>query len=364
MRPSLGSALLFVALASWAGHAHANSAKPTIDGDDASALVPVDDAQIRVDSETLTFRIGAPLERAEVTARYTMTNVSEAPQDVPVAFAYLSERASTAVVVTVDGAPVEVTHHTDRETLEPEMKRWAAAHPEVAQEAARLEDRRAPPIEFGHFAALAKAAGARCEYQYCSDVYDYLRYARERGNSSDRLPVPEDYVTRAAREMVPASYDKMWSRWATPGYRSAGRWRNRLGWFLFSTRFEPKTSHEVIVKYTQIGEVTIKTGACTFDYLLTPARHWKSFGALDVVVTLPPDTQLISNFSFASKGSEHTFHATTLPTRELEFTAAPHKLRRTILFPLFAMGTGIALALALIAYAIRRVGSNRPDKSA
>jgi hypothetical protein len=56
-----------------------------------------------------------------------------------------------------------------------------------------------------------------------------------------------------------------------------------------------------------------------FDYLLSPAKHWAGFGALDVTLRLPPNYRLSTSSPFQCDRDDCHMHSSGLPNGELEF---------------------------------------------
>jgi hypothetical protein len=96
-----------------------------------------------------------------------------------------------------------------------------------------------------------------------------------------------------------------------------------LGFLLFQLSFAPGQTRKVVVAYTQhpSWEATEHVHPVfTFEYLLSPAKSWASFGPLEIVVKAPPRTVFSSPMSALTRdGDRYVAHLPTLPDGELSF---------------------------------------------
>lgn len=95
-------------------------------------------------------------------------------------------------------------------------------------------------------------------------------------------------------ERIPTGIDRQGrqERWSTLGEP------RKLAWITFRLAMAPSASRTVQVHYTQAAGSNMRTAAntvFTYDYLLSPAKHWARFGPLHLRVELPPETELRSS---------------------------------------------------------------------
>jgi hypothetical protein len=158
---------------------------------------------------------------------------------------------------------------------------------------------------------------------------------------------PVDY--RTARDV-----DEFRSRLgASPSSRIAG--------LLFAIPAEAGASRTVVVTYTHVaGEERAKHAAPTyrFDYLLTPAKSWKSFGPLTIDVVLPNHHAWArSSIPWRATSNGYRIELAGLPDEELSFELMPNE-------KLWFGMTGHAgywlillAATALIAFVVSRIAA-------
>jgi hypothetical protein len=132
----------------------------------------------------------------------------------------------------------------------------------------------------------------------------------------DGAPVPFHATTDPDK-------DGRWStvkRPARGGVRDLGQ---RVVLLLFHIDFEPAKTRAVTVRYLQTAtedDYAAVNGTSGFDYLLSPAKHWASFGPLDISVrVLDEGTRFSSPFAFQPTGDTYRVHFATLPEGELHF---------------------------------------------
>lgn len=97
--------------------------------------------------------------------------------------------------------------------------------------------------------------------------------------------------------------------------------RHHLGFLLFHLDLPAAKAQKVVVTYDQQAseDRTEATPIFGFEYLLSPAKHWASFGPLDVVVHTPPDVRLVSQTPFHRAGDVERASLPGLPEGELRF---------------------------------------------
>jgi len=109
--------------------------------------------------------------------------------------------------------------------------------------------------------------------------------------------------------------------------REYGRNPEQVGWALFDVPFAPGQARELAVEYTMYyGQDFSRfvAPASRVDYLLLPARHWASFGELEVEVLVPAGRALASTVPLQAPGSgRYTGRFSALPDRNLSLFLAP-----------------------------------------
>jgi hypothetical protein len=151
--------------------------------------------------------------------------------------------------------------------------------------------------------------------------------------------------------------------------RDVDEFRPRLeGWastplrgLVFPIAAEPGATRTVVATYTHVaGEDRAKHAAPTyrFDYLLSPAKSWKSFGPLTIDIALP-EREAWSHASIPWRAVEHGYRIELagLPNEELVFELLP----RTQLW-LGMTGHGgywliLLAAIAIVSVAIARAAT-------
>lgn len=275
------------------GTARANVARSSFDGDRYGALAARTEGVLQVDSEDLVFELAGDLATARVTATYRFSNPSPEGRRVDAAFVFVqgdaSRKIDSAATITIDGVPAKFSVVTDAQQLLPALEAWIAAHPEQA--AQKGSDREPTALRV-------------------------LLEARDAGVNNDEL------VMRAAREVVPEAVKEM-----EKGFTSLGAPR-RLTWLAFPIEVPPKGTRTVVVAYTHApGQDLAKRVDTTFtyEYLLSPAKTWASFGPLHVDVRLPPRTFAESPLPWRAEGSSMRADFGTLPQGELVFEVMSKK---------------------------------------
>jgi hypothetical protein len=269
--------------ATWCRVAQANTAPALALGERHGALVPQRSTNIRVDGERLEFELEADSWDADVTAAYRMT--ARNAESVEIAFAFVRAMGGYPTLgpvpasVTVDGTEVEFVIKTDGEILEPRLHAWLETHPGAS----------------ARFPALAEWLSMR-------DV---------------GLPLRRERALEAAREVIPEAVEELQRGWSSlPEQR-------RLAFLLFRVDWSAGQSRTVSIRYRHqatADRTQHVNGVLRFEYLLGPARRWASFGELDVVVHLPPETDFRSELPFRREGNVRRAHFSALPPRDLTFS--------------------------------------------
>jgi hypothetical protein len=128
----------------------------------------------------------------------------------------------------------------------------------------------------------------------------------------------------AAREAIPEAVEDLQRGWSTlPEKR-------RLGFLLFHLDFTAGQARTVEVRYAHTPTVDkrdIVPGVWTYEYLLSPARRWASFGPLDVNIRVPTDVDFSAALPFHREGNVLRAHFDALPDGELTFSVMPTRGR-------------------------------------
>lgn len=100
----------------------------------------------------------------------------------------------------------------------------------------------------------------------------------------------------------------------------------QLGWMVFHLDFAPGQSRTVEVQYPHRPTLDLSrhvNPTFTYDYLLSPAKSWASFGPLTVTVRTPAATQLLgSTIALKRAGEVYRAELTSLPEGELTFSVS------------------------------------------
>jgi hypothetical protein len=303
--------------------------RAVIDGERHGTLVPEGATSVRVDRETLSFTLGPALDTAAATAVYQLTNTGTAAEAADVAFAFgRGERGgdpAARATLEADGAPLPFRALTDAGLLEPKLRAWLEAHPEVDRELGAEGHEggdagadEAPPARLR---ALVADAGGKCRPD-CHRLLAWYR-AAPAGDDEHRLlsDAEEEALLDAAREAVPAAVAELTARWsALAGSRADAR----LGFLLFRLDLRPGQTRTVTVRYEHLAgadRAAHVNPTYGFDYLLGPARRWAGFGPLDVSVHVPPRTRFTSRTAFRREGDTYRTVLPGLPDGDLRFEA-------------------------------------------
>lgn len=250
------------------------------DGEGHGPLVPRHDTEVRVDSEELSFEVAPSLDRAEVTATYSMTNGGAAASDAEVAFVVVAAEGlgddrleEPRVALTVDGEPLAFRVVTDAELLKPALEAWLAKQAE-------------PDPEIAGLLAPTKGDG--------------------------------EAIVRAAERVIPAQVTKLHDGWSMLAST------RRLTWLTFKLAFAAGATRKVKVRYTHVAGSDARRAVnptFTYDYLLSPARRWARFGRLELAVHMPPRTELESSLALTRDGDTYRASFDGLPNQELSLFA-------------------------------------------
>jgi hypothetical protein len=98
----------------------------------------------------------------------------------------------------------------------------------------------------------------------------------------------------------------------------------KVGLWRFDLRFAPGQSRVVTVQYTQVAAWDRRAKIATthtFDYLLSPAKRWASFGGVDLTITLPRHARRwTSTAGLKETDAGYAASLSSLPDGELSFT--------------------------------------------
>jgi hypothetical protein len=281
MRRRAAGALAFLAALFLGGRARANMAESRAEGSGSGVMVARRSSPLRVDAEDLVFDVAPNLGSARVVATYRFTNPTDAQRVGEVAFVYVRGPHAFSpdvpdVSIKVDGAPIAWKRITDTDQLTPQLEAWVAAHPGAVANSPTLS------------AWLDATGGMR-----------------------------DELVVLAAREVIPQAVAAMEVGWTQLG---APR---RMTWLVFELKVAAGASQIVEVAYTHVPGFDHETRVNTtyeYEYLLSPAKTWASFGALRLRVTLPPKTWARSSIAWRRDGDDYLATLDGLPDGELVFS--------------------------------------------
>jgi hypothetical protein len=298
--------------------AAANGAVTLFRGQRHGPLAPQRSTNVRVDREDLLFDL-LDLYTARVTASYRLT--AAAAENADVAFAFVRDMSGPIFYqglpgsVEVDGTPVDAETATDGQILEPRLRAWLDARPELrralraaAEEAPRSTDPDRPLREAG--GPCAGGCRALLEWSQMVDEHD------------PGISMRREWALDAAREVIPEAVEELQRGWCTLPER------HRLVFLLFRLDFSAGQTRSVTVRYEHVPTVDRRThapGVRTFEYLLSPAKRWAAFGPLDVTVRLPDQVAFSSPRPFRHEGGALRASFDTLPDGELTFSVMSTK---------------------------------------
>lgn len=100
----------------------------------------------------------------------------------------------------------------------------------------------------------------------------------------------------------------------------------QLGWMVFHLDFAPGQARTVEVRYPHRPTLDLServNPTFTYDYLLSPAKSWASFGPLQITVQLPAETELVaSTIALKREGTRYRAALPALPEGELTFSVS------------------------------------------
>ena len=317
-----GAALLLVSLGG--GDSSANMAKHSYEGDSYGSLVPQDETVVRVDSEDLSFDVDPSLERAQVTATYRLTNPGAAVTEADVAFVLVTSdevaRLKGAVpnpraAVTLEQTPVPFRVVTDADVLEPALEAWLSARPDIKSMLERELDHTPEPfpssLELGR---RLEACGGSCD-----QLARWYRYDT-RPSKDDRDADRKQAVFAAAAKVIPDEVAKVQKAWSTlPRLQGPDV---RTTWLAFHLAFPANATRTVTVHYSQDAGGDERRGVNvthTYDYLLSPAKHWASFGPLRITIHAPSNARVEASLPLTRDGDTYRAALSGLPDGEFSF---------------------------------------------
>lgn len=293
----------------------ANSAPALWRGERHGVLVPRTSTNLRIEHETLSFVIDTEGEDARVAAEYRITAV--AAETAELAFAFVRAPGGYPTLtrvdasVELDGAAVELVLTTDGEILEPLLKAWIAERPETARaleeaDAAGRSDRDPEPA--------AKRAGGPCALHGCPAL---VKWYSMRGARDPGLPLRREWALEAAREAIPEKVEELQRGWSTlPEER-------RLAFLLFRAGWSAGQTRNLTVRYRHqpTRDATERIDRVNrFEYLLSPAGRWASFGPLEISVRAPPELLFEANLPFEGERGSYRARFDALPRADLSFS--------------------------------------------
>jgi len=96
-----------------------------------------------------------------------------------------------------------------------------------------------------------------------------------------------------------------------------------ITWLVFRVSFAPRSSRTVRVSYLHLATEDRQAGVNEvygYDYLLSPAKSWSSFGPIHVSIAVPAGAVLRSSTAFQRQGSRYAARLPVPPKGELGFT--------------------------------------------
>lgn len=352
--------------------ASANSAPTHWEGSPGSEVLAVEEnCPISVTQEDLSFRITEPIDyslNAEVTAIYQMENPTEEPQNIQMAFSLEESVYSfdpATVHITGDGTALPfqlvwdgVSPDYRPQSFDPDQMGTLytvtlAQPPEGAESSLTLSAPSGPLlVTFDGINSYSGEEDGTCTLgtQQGATVWVYalngtLDYTVEGDYTVDTEELPFTQHFRAYLKakygdrfqgyldsLTALKYRQLEEEWGNVPVVMAEWLENRDSsdlplQFLYNVDFPAQSTVEVAVSYQTRSDGMRKGTADwqhTFTYLLSPARHWASFGTLDVTVdgresgypyvlssSLPLEEQ---------EDGTYTAHTDGLPAEDLTFT--------------------------------------------
>ena len=301
--------------------AAANHAIAFFRGEQHGPLSPRRSTNIRVEGEELSFEVPDDLSDARVTAVYRMK--AEAAESAEVAFVFVRALRSSlnmppvSASVEIDGAPIEYRVVTDGELLEPRLRAWIDERPELSRALRGAAEARRQGASEEEILGPLRAAGGPCAPS-CDGLIQWYELAGL--PARDVFSLRREWALDAAREAIPEAVEELQRDWST----LAGD--RRLGFLLFPLEFVAGGARTVRVRYEHRPTVDRRErvpGVWIYEYLLSPAQRWASFGPLDVQIRAPGGVQFAANLPLQREGDVFRAHLQTLPPGELTFSLMP-----------------------------------------
>ncbi len=359
----LRAALVILAVMASPRPARANAAPMIFLGERHGPIAPRSSASIHVVREELSFDVPDDLSPAKVTAKYTMR--ADARERVTIAFAFVRARFGAAgsslridASIAIDGAPIDARLTSDGELLEPKLHAWVDAHPDVAR-ALRAASGAAYPRDEAE--RILRSLGSPCG-DGCRALVEWASIPAEHAGD-----VKHEWALRAARELIPDEVEALHRGWSTLAEK------REIGFLIFEADMDRDRTREIAVRYehraTRDSRDTVN-GTYLFEYLLSPASRWASFGPLDVTIRVPARASFASPRAFTRDPSTGALRASfaTLPPGELTFTVTSTEglwlgLARHRSYWIL-LGAAIATAATLTSTALGLIAARRPERSA
>lgn len=359
----LRAALVILAVMASPRLARANAAPMIFLGARHGPIAPRSSTNIHVVREELSFDVPDDLSPANVTAKYTMR--ADARERVTIAFAFVragfsspggSLRIDTSI--TIDGTPIDAELTTDGALIEPRLRAWLDARPDVTRALRAASDAGEQSDEAKR---IMESLGAPCG-EGCPAL---LRWWSGRDHGQAPWDIGYWLALRAAREVIPNEVEALQRGWST--FEEA----RHLGFLLFHADMDRDRPREITVRYEHYPMRDSRdyvNGVYLFEYLLSPASRWASFGPLDVTIRVPAHAELSSSRAFTRDPSTGALRASfaTLPPGELTFTVtstkglwlglARHRSYWILLGAAIATAATLVSALAGLLAARRRAG--------
>lgn len=100
-----------------------------------------------------------------------------------------------------------------------------------------------------------------------------------------------------------------------------------MRWYEYQIVMPPKTRLKNVVTAPIYPDINLnyKPSVCGYTYLLSPAKTWKSFGRLDIIINTPYYVSNSSIDGFSETQSGYTISLPTLPDTELTFNLSTSK---------------------------------------
>jgi len=145
-----------------------------------------------------------------------------------------------------------------------------------------------------------------------------------------------------------------------------------LGWLVFTLDFAPGQKRVVEVRYPHVASRELAehvNPSFTYQYLLSPAKSWASFGALRLRVQVPAQTELLSStIALQRNGDVYQADLTGLPEGELMFEVSSQRGLWLGMSSFSSYLRLVALVLALITVPLAWFGGRswrraRPEKA-